>query len=79
MKAKRAKLEQWKKDREAKKALDEAKAKAMALAAKSGSGESFTFVCCALRDFTSLDPPLQFPQLHLPKQLCSSSVRPLMA
>ncbi|KAL4241435.1 Pre-mRNA-processing ATP-dependent RNA helicase PRP5 [Abortiporus biennis] len=33
--AKRAKLEAWKKEREAKKALDEAKAKAMALAGKS--------------------------------------------
>ncbi|KAL0070876.1 pre-mRNA processing RNA-helicase [Marasmius tenuissimus] len=35
MKAKRARLEAWKKDREAKKALGEAKAKAMALAGKS--------------------------------------------
>ncbi|KAH0840058.1 P-loop containing nucleoside triphosphate hydrolase protein [Lanmaoa asiatica] len=35
LKAKRAKLEAWKKEREAKKALDEAKAKAMALAGKS--------------------------------------------
>ncbi|KAK7695505.1 hypothetical protein QCA50_000141 [Cerrena zonata] len=35
IKAKRAKLEAWKKEREAKKALDEAKAKAMALAGKS--------------------------------------------
>ncbi|KAG1863409.1 P-loop containing nucleoside triphosphate hydrolase protein [Suillus tomentosus] len=35
LKAKRAKLEAWKKDREAKKALDEAKVKAMALAGKS--------------------------------------------
>jgi ATP-dependent RNA helicase DDX46/PRP5 len=35
LKAKRAKLEAWKKDRDAKKALDEAKAKAMALAGKS--------------------------------------------
>ena len=39
MKAKRAKLEAWKKEREAKKALDEAKAKAMALAGKSVPGE----------------------------------------
>ncbi|KAF5387718.1 hypothetical protein D9615_000271 [Tricholomella constricta] len=38
-KAKRAKLEAWKKEREAKKALDEAKAKAMALAGKSAPGE----------------------------------------
>ncbi|KAM6495754.1 P-loop containing nucleoside triphosphate hydrolase protein [Amanita muscaria] len=37
IKAKRAKLEAWKKEREAKKALDEAKAKAMALAGKSAS------------------------------------------
>ncbi|KAG6840460.1 hypothetical protein C0991_006596 [Blastosporella zonata] len=35
LKAKRAKLEAWKKEREAKKALDEAKVKAMALAGKS--------------------------------------------
>lgn len=43
LKAKRAKLEAWKKDREAKKALDEAKAKAMALAGKSAtSGASFS-------------------------------------
>ena len=39
LKAKRAKLEAWKKEREAKKALDEAKAKAMALAGKSVPGE----------------------------------------
>ena len=39
MKAKRAKLEAWKKERDAKKALDEAKAKAMALAGKSAAGE----------------------------------------
>ena len=38
MKAKRAKLEAWKKEREAKKALGEAKAKAMALAGKSAPG-----------------------------------------
>ena len=43
MKAKRAKLEAWKKEREAKKALDEAKAKALALAGKSG-GELQSFV-----------------------------------
>ncbi|KAF7776044.1 hypothetical protein Agabi119p4_4437 [Agaricus bisporus var. burnettii] len=35
MRAKRAKLEAWKKEREAKKALDEAKAKAMALAGRA--------------------------------------------
>lgn len=40
MRAKRAKLEAWKKEREAKKALDEAKAKAMALAGKAAPGES---------------------------------------
>ena len=40
LKAKRAKLDAWKKEREAKKALDEAKAKAMALAGKSVPGES---------------------------------------
>jgi len=44
MKAKRAKLEAWKKEREAKKALDEAKAKAMALAGKSAPGESLNIV-----------------------------------
>jgi ATP-dependent RNA helicase DDX46/PRP5 len=42
MKAKRAKLEAWKKEREAKKALDEAKAKAMALAGKVAPGEFFS-------------------------------------
>jgi ATP-dependent RNA helicase DDX46/PRP5 len=46
LKAKRAKLEAWKKDREAKKALDEAKVKAMALAGKSAPGEHiFNFTC----------------------------------
>ncbi len=40
-KAKLAKLEVWKKEREAKKALDEAKAKAMALAGKSAPGALF--------------------------------------
>ncbi|TFK94684.1 P-loop containing nucleoside triphosphate hydrolase protein [Polyporus arcularius HHB13444] len=37
LKAKRARLEAWKKERDAKKALDEAKAKAMALAGKSAA------------------------------------------
>jgi len=39
LKEKRARLEAWKKEREAKKALGEAKAKAMALAGKSTPGE----------------------------------------
>ena len=38
LKAKKAKLEAWKKEREAKKALGEAKAKAMALAGKTAPG-----------------------------------------
>lgn len=42
LRAKRANLAAWKKEREAKKALDEAKAKAMALAGKSVPGE-FTY------------------------------------
>ena len=51
MKAKRERLEAWKKDREAKKALEEAKAKAQALAlAKSagagGAGGEFSHVSC---------------------------------
>jgi ATP-dependent RNA helicase DDX46/PRP5 len=41
LKKKRAKLEAWKKDRDAKKALVEAKAKAMALAGKSVPGEFY--------------------------------------
>ena len=45
MRAKRERLEAWKKEREAKKALDEAKAKAMALAGKSTTRE---FVCSLL-------------------------------
>ena len=44
MKAKRERLEAWKKEREAKKALDEAKAKAMALAGKSSNRESFSLL-----------------------------------
>jgi len=48
LKAKRAKLEAWKKEREAKKALDEAKAKAMALAGK-------TAPCELLNGYTVLD------------------------
>jgi len=43
IKAKRAKLEAWKREREAKKALDEAKAKAMALAGKAAPGEFCLF------------------------------------
>ena len=39
LKAKRARLEAWKKERDAKKALDEAKVKAMALAGKTAPGE----------------------------------------
>jgi hypothetical protein len=42
LKAKRAKLEAWKKEREAKKALDSAKAKAMALAGKSAAPSELT-------------------------------------
>lgn len=38
MKARREKIDAWKKEREAKKALDEAKAKAMALAGKTAPG-----------------------------------------
>lgn len=49
MKAKRARVEAWKKEREAKKALDEAKAKAMALAGKSAPGE------CIFTTFNSYD------------------------
>ena len=55
LKAKRAKLEAWKKEREAKKALDEAKAKAMALAGKSVPGE-FSIHLHTTHDFTPLDP-----------------------
>lgn len=48
LKAKKAKLEAWKKEREAKKALGEAKAKAMALAGKSAPGMCLShpiFIC----------------------------------
>ena len=55
LKAKRAKLEAWKKERDAKKALDEAKAKAMALAGKSVPGE-FYIPLHTRHDFTPLDP-----------------------
>jgi len=48
LRLKRAKIEAWKKDRDAKKALDEAKAKAMALAGKSVPGELYA---CASQDF----------------------------
>jgi ATP-dependent RNA helicase DDX46/PRP5 len=41
IKATRARIEAWKKDRDAKKALVEAKAKAMALAGKSAPGELY--------------------------------------
>jgi hypothetical protein len=54
---KKAKLEAWKKEREAKKALDEAKAKAMALAGKSAPRESFVSqLYQTLHDFTPLGP-----------------------
>ena len=55
LKAKRAKLEAWKKEREAKKALDEAKAKAMALAGKSVPSEFYIHLHTR-HDFTPLDP-----------------------
>jgi hypothetical protein len=55
LKSKRAKLEAWKREREAKKALDEAKAKAMALAGKSVPGE-FCIHWHTRHDFTPLDP-----------------------
>jgi ATP-dependent RNA helicase DDX46/PRP5 len=44
VKDRRAKLEAWKKEREAKKALDEAKAKAMALAGKTAPREFFFLI-----------------------------------
>lgn len=46
---KKAKLEQWKKDQAAKKALDGAKAKAIALAGKSAPGEYY--ILSPVRDF----------------------------
>jgi ATP-dependent RNA helicase DDX46/PRP5 len=52
MKAKRAKLEAWKKKERERKALDEAKAKAMALAGKSAPGTLLEII----HNFTSLDP-----------------------
>lgn len=48
LRAKRERLEAWKKEREAKKALDEAKAKAMALAGKSAPRE-YILNCLSLR------------------------------
>ena len=49
LRAKRERLEAWKKEREAKKALDEAKAKAMALAGKSATRECLSyFMFCVL-------------------------------
>jgi ATP-dependent RNA helicase DDX46/PRP5 len=56
LKSKRAKLEAWKKEREAKKALDEATAKAMALAGKGTLRMSFSNIIAKNFDFTSLDP-----------------------
>lgn len=58
LRAKRAKLEAWKKEREAKKALDEAKAKAkaMALAGKAPPGECVFVFSTIPHDFTILDP-----------------------
>ena len=53
LKAKRARLEAWKKERDAKKALDEAKAKAMALAGKSAAGEQIHILLCISRFHTT--------------------------
>lgn len=58
MKAKRERLEAWKRKREASKALDEAKArsKAMALAGKAPPAGEFTPLSfCYWHDFTPLD------------------------
>ena len=55
MKAKRAKLAVWKKKKHEKKALDEAKAKAMALAGKSAPG-TLHIISNINHDFTSLGP-----------------------
>ena len=53
LKAKRARLEAWKKERDAKKALDEAKAKAMALAGKTAPGEFVPPLPCISRFHTT--------------------------
>lgn len=64
MRAKRERLEAWKKDREAKKALEEAKAKAQALALAKAAGANppgeYSFFPSAPRSrYTKpLDPPL---------------------
>lgn len=55
VRARRAKLEEWRKERDAKKALGEAKAKAMALAGKSAPRE-FLSLYIFFHDFIPLDP-----------------------
>ncbi len=73
LKAKRAKLEAWKKEREAKKALDEAKAKAMALAGKSVPRELYSDMLI-FSDFTSLDPmPFQLQSTEQQSPLDNST------
>ena len=56
LKTKRAKFEAWKKERDAKKFLDEAKAKAMALAGKFAAPGEFYIHLHTRHDFTPLDP-----------------------
>ena len=56
LKTKRAKLEAWKKERDAKKSIDEAKVKAMALACKFAVPGEFYIHLHTRHDFTPLDP-----------------------
>lgn len=68
IKAKRAKLEAWKREREAKKALDEAKAKAMALAGKAAPGE-FCLFSLNHHGLIALDlMPISSPNKNRPTQ-----------
>lgn len=55
--AARERLETWKREREAKKSLGDAKAKAMALAGKQGVTSQSKYIneTCLRLDFTSLD------------------------
>jgi hypothetical protein len=79
MRAKRERLEAWKREREAKKSLGDAKAKAMALAGKRAPTppSKFTLYLFYRMDFTPLDLDQQ-PQ-NIPRRLSPSSTGLLSA
>ena len=79
MRAKRERLEAWKKERDAKKALDEAKVKAMALAGKTAPGESILVAALHYQISHHLILSAQLPRPRMEQPARSSTALLLLA